>query len=62
MDVSDREFWSFDMADFLRIRTAFFAKNGLDEDGRDADYWDMDKFEEFNARIVKAWEPDKKDN
>lgn len=43
------------MVDFLTIRTAFFAKNGLDENGEDPKRWTWDKFETLSAGIAEAW-------
>lgn len=43
------------MADFQRVRAAFFVNNGRDEDGGDPDELTWDKFDELNKGIVEAW-------
>lgn len=55
MGVSDRDFWGFGMVDFLRVRSAFFAKNGLDDEGVDLSKPSWSRYEELNKEIYEAW-------
>ncbi len=54
MGVADRDVWLMGMVDFVRVRTAEFAKHGLDENGRDPKKWTWDRFEKFSEEIVAA--------